>query len=112
MAGMAETIGKVAGAAAVGIAVNDVATAPEGKKLDTAGREGSGLAAAWAGGELGAEVGIAGGPWGAAAGGIVGAIGGGRNRDFQWADQSAFSSDQTAGSSAPPVRARVSTRIL
>jgi RHS repeat-associated protein len=77
MAGTAGTIGKVAGAAAVGIAVYDVATAPEGQKLETAGREGSGLAGAWAGGELGAEAGAFFGPWGAGIGGVAGAIGGG-----------------------------------
>lgn len=76
-AATAGTIGKVAGGIAVGISVYEVATAPEGQKLETAGREGSGLAGAWAGGELGAEIGSAGGPWGAAGGGILGAIIGG-----------------------------------
>ncbi len=77
MSEAAGTIGKVAGAAAVGIAVYDVATAPEGQKLETAGREGSGLAGAWIGGESGAEAGAVFGPWGAGIGGFIGSIVGG-----------------------------------
>lgn len=64
-------------AVAVGAAVYNVATAPDGQKLQTAASEGGGLAGAVAGGELGAETGAFAGPWGALGGGLIGSIGGG-----------------------------------
>jgi len=69
--------GPVLTGVAVGIAVVNVANAPEGQKLSTASKEGGGLGGAIAGGELGAEFGAAGGPWGAVGGGVVGSIAGG-----------------------------------
>jgi len=71
------TVGKVAGGVAVGIAVYNVASAPEGQRADTAMKEGGGLGGAVAGGEMGAELLAPTGPYGAAIGGFVGAIAGG-----------------------------------
>jgi RHS repeat-associated protein len=69
---------KVTSAIGVGIAIYKVTTAPKGQKLETAAKEGGGLAGAMGGGELGAGFGGAvGGPWGAAGGGIAGAVIGG-----------------------------------
>ena len=78
-------IGKVAGplgtAVAVGIAVKNVADAPEGQKLETTAKEGGGIGGAIAGGEVGAGVGALTveftGPVGPVVGGIGGAIVGG-----------------------------------
>jgi len=67
---------KVATAVAVGIAVYNVATAPEGQKVNTAVKEGRGIGGAVAGGELGALLGSELGPAGTVVGGLVGSIAG------------------------------------
>jgi hypothetical protein len=79
-ADIAGTVGKGAAVLAVGVAVYDVATAPEGQRGATAAAEGGGLAGAWAGGEAGAAGGalvgsIFPGP-GTVIGAVVGGVGG------------------------------------
>jgi len=77
---VAGKIGKVAGpvgtAVAIGLAVKNVADAPQGQKLETAAKEGGGIGDAIAGGELGAALFSETGP-GAILGGIGGAVIGG-----------------------------------
>jgi len=71
------------GLAVIGVAASiyDVATAPDGQKVQTAVTDAGSLAGAWAGAELGgtigAEIGIVGGPVGVVVGGIVGGLVGG-----------------------------------
>jgi hypothetical protein len=75
-------IGSVAGpvltAVAIGVAVKNVADAPPGQKMATAGKEGGGIGGAIGGGELGAELlSPVAPPYGAIGGGIIGSIIGG-----------------------------------
>jgi hypothetical protein len=58
----------------VGVSAYNIATAPEGQKLEAAVKEGGTWAGALAGGEAGAAVGALAGPAGAVVGGIGGAV--------------------------------------
>jgi len=73
----AGVVGRAGAGLAVGIAVYNVATAPEGQRGATAAAEGGGLAGAWACGEAGAAGGAAVGSIFPGPGTVIGAVVGG-----------------------------------
>jgi hypothetical protein len=69
--------GRVVLGASVAYGAYNVYAAPSGQRSQVAVREVGGLGGALAGGFIGAEVGLVGGPWTSAMFGVAGAIGGG-----------------------------------
>ncbi|HZI57374.1 MAG TPA: RHS repeat-associated core domain-containing protein [Verrucomicrobiae bacterium] len=69
-------VSKVATVVAIGVAIHNIANAPNGQKLGTAAREGGGLGGAIVGGEVGMKLGLLTSEFTGPVGPVIGAVGG------------------------------------